>query len=51
MQKIALSRADPMSRFHNALYAGDVVSRIQVLRDVGLCKLFSRLSLLHFSTF
>lgn len=38
MQKIAQSRADPMSRFHNALYAGDVISRISVLRDVGLCK-------------
>ncbi|TDL13674.1 hypothetical protein BD410DRAFT_872564 [Rickenella mellea] len=36
MQKIAQPRADPMSRFHNALYAGDVESRIAVLRDVGL---------------
>ena len=25
-----------MSRFHNALYAGDVLGRISVLRDVGL---------------
>ena len=38
MQKIAQSRGDPMSRFHNALYAGDVESRISVLRDVGMCK-------------
>lgn len=38
MQKIAQSRGDPMSRFHNALYAGDVASRITVLRDVGMCK-------------
>lgn len=37
MQKIASSRGDPMSRFHNALYAGDVIARINVLRDVGLC--------------
>lgn len=37
MQKIADSRGDPMSRFHNALYAGDVMGRIAVLRDVGLC--------------
>jgi len=37
MQKIAESRGDPMSRFHNALYAGDVQSRVSLLRDVGLC--------------
>ncbi|KAL5481033.1 hypothetical protein ACEPAI_9974 [Sanghuangporus weigelae] len=36
MQKIASSRGDPMSRFHNALYAGDVENRIVVLRDVGM---------------
>ncbi|KAL4072497.1 coatomer WD associated region-domain-containing protein [Scleroderma yunnanense] len=36
MQKIADARGDPMSRFHNALYAGDVQNRITVLRDVGL---------------
>lgn len=36
MQKIADARGDPMSRFHNALYAGDLDSRIAVLRDVGL---------------
>lgn len=36
MQKIADVRGDPMSRFHNALYAGDVTGRIAVLRDVGL---------------
>nr|GAT59180.1 coatomer alpha subunit [Mycena chlorophos] len=36
MQKIADARGDPMSRFHNALYAGDVEGRIAVLRDVGL---------------
>lgn len=29
-----------MSRFHNALYAGDVENRISVLRDVGMCKCF-----------
>ena len=39
MQKIADARGDPMSRFHNALYAGDVAGRIAVLRDVGMCKL------------
>ncbi|KAJ3535115.1 hypothetical protein NM688_g7025 [Phlebia brevispora] len=36
MQKIADARGDPMSRFHNALYAGDVLGRITVLREVGL---------------
>ncbi|KAI9441289.1 coatomer subunit alpha-2 [Lactarius indigo] len=36
MQKIAEARGDPMSRFHNALYAGDVQGRIAVLREVGL---------------
>ncbi|KAI6116323.1 coatomer WD associated region-domain-containing protein [Pisolithus sp. B1] len=39
MQKIADARGDPMSRFHNALYAGDVLNRIAVLRDVGLYSL------------
>jgi coatomer subunit alpha len=41
MQKIAEARGDPMSRFHNALYAGDVRSRIAVLREVGLRTVFS----------
>lgn len=41
MQKIADARGDPMSRFHNALYAGDVEGRISVLRDVGLRACFS----------
>ncbi|KAI0078368.1 coatomer subunit alpha-2 [Panus rudis PR-1116 ss-1] len=36
MQKIADARGNPMSRFHNALYAGDVQARIAVLRDVGM---------------
>ncbi|KAJ7634767.1 coatomer subunit alpha-2 [Roridomyces roridus] len=36
MQKIADTRNDPMSRFHNALYAGDILSRIAVMRDVAL---------------
>lgn len=37
MQKIADARGDPMSRFHNALYAGDILGRIAVLKDVGMC--------------
>jgi hypothetical protein len=49
MQKIADARADPMSRFHNALYAGDVLGRIAVLRDVGLRK--CNCSALHFLDF
>ncbi|KAJ7835621.1 coatomer WD associated region-domain-containing protein [Mycena leptocephala] len=36
LQKIADARGDPMSRFHNALYAGDVLGRISVLRNVAL---------------
>jgi coatomer protein complex subunit alpha (xenin) len=36
MQKIADARGDPMSRFHNAMYVGDVHGRIAILRDVGL---------------
>ncbi|KAI0918559.1 hypothetical protein AcV5_002514 [Taiwanofungus camphoratus] len=36
MQKIADARGDPMSRFHNALYTGDIMGRISILRDVGL---------------
>ena len=36
MLKIAEARGDPMSRFHNALYAGDIQGRIAVLREVGL---------------
>lgn len=38
MQKIADARGDPMSRFHNALFAGDVAGRIAILREVGMCK-------------
>ncbi|KAG0142374.1 hypothetical protein CROQUDRAFT_135608 [Cronartium quercuum f. sp. fusiforme G11] len=36
MAKIAEMRADPMSKFHNALYSGAVQTRIAVLKDVGL---------------
>lgn len=36
MGKIAEMRGDQMSKFHNALYAGDVRARIAVLVDVGL---------------
>ncbi|KAG8856653.1 hypothetical protein FRB91_000492 [Serendipita sp. 411] len=39
MQKIAASRKDPLSRFHNALYAGDIEARISVLRDVDMLPL------------
>jgi coatomer subunit alpha len=41
MQKIADARGDPMSRFHNSLYAGDVEGRIAVMRDVGMCMLLN----------
>ncbi|KIO31399.1 hypothetical protein M407DRAFT_14100 [Tulasnella calospora MUT 4182] len=36
MQVIAEKRGDHMSKFHNALYSGDVKARIAVLRDVGM---------------
>lgn len=37
MAKIAEMRGDQMSKFHNALYLGNVEARIDVLREVGLC--------------
>lgn len=37
MLLIAQNRNDVMSRFHNALYLGDVQERIRVLAEVGLC--------------
>ncbi len=52
MQKIAQSRADPMSRFHNALYLGDVAGRIAVLRDIGMCKSgFNRRYVFHLMSY
>lgn len=38
MMKIAELRGDPMSRFQNALYLGEVEERIRLLQDVGQCK-------------
>jgi len=35
MRKIAELRGDPMARFHNALFLGDVRERVRVLRDAG----------------
>ncbi|KAI9302093.1 coatomer protein alpha subunit [Cunninghamella echinulata] len=35
MMKIAELRGDPMSRFQNALYLGEVEERIRLLQDVG----------------
>lgn len=45
MGKIAEARGDPMSKFQNTLYSGDVTSRVHLLRDVGLRKLTLLLSL------
>lgn len=36
MLKISEMRGDQMSRFHNALYLGNITARVQTLRDVGL---------------
>ena len=35
MLKIAEMRSDVMSRFHNALYLGDVAERVKLLTDAG----------------
>ncbi|POY75773.1 hypothetical protein BMF94_1183 [Rhodotorula taiwanensis] len=39
MAKIAEMRGDPMSRFHNSLYTGNVESRVQVLLEAGMTPL------------
>ncbi|QRV90867.1 coatomer subunit beta [Ceratobasidium sp. AG-Ba] len=36
MGKIAEARGDPMSKFQNTLYSGDVLGRIKLLQDVGM---------------
>jgi len=36
MGKIAEARGDPMSKFQNTLYSGDVEGRVNLLRDVGM---------------
>jgi len=38
MAKIAEHRGDMTSRFQNALYLGDVQNRIQMYKDIDLCK-------------
>lgn len=38
MAKIAEHRGDFTSRFHNALYLGDVEDRIQMFKEIDLCK-------------
>ncbi|KAJ3014266.1 UNVERIFIED_CONTAM: hypothetical protein HDU68_000356 [Siphonaria sp. JEL0065] len=35
MLKIAELRGDPMSRYHNALYLGDVEEQVRLLKEVG----------------
>ena len=37
MLEIAQKRNDVMSRFHNALYIGNVEEKIRILAEVGLC--------------
>ncbi|BGP32055.1 hypothetical protein JCM10296v2_003834 [Rhodotorula toruloides] len=39
MSKIAEMRGDPMSRFHNALYTGNVEGRVNVLAEAGMTPL------------
>ena len=38
MLKIAEMRNDVMSKFHNALYLGDVDEQLRILKEVGQCK-------------
>jgi hypothetical protein len=40
MQNIENVRGDPISRFHNAPYAGDVLGRFAILGDVGMRESF-----------
>ena len=39
MAKIAEHRGDSQSRFQNALYLGDVDTRVQMLKELDLCKI------------
>jgi coatomer protein complex subunit alpha (xenin) len=41
MLKIAGLRGDGMSRFHNALYLGDIRDRVKFLTEMHMCKLTS----------
>jgi len=45
MAKIAEHRNDYTARFQNAIYLGDVETRIQMLKEIDLCKNFFRLLL------
>lgn len=47
MAKIAQHRGDMTSRFQNALYLGDVQNRIQMFKDIDLCKSFIYLNRLN----
>ena len=38
MLKISEMRGDQMSRFHNALYLGNIAARVATLKEVGLCE-------------
>ena len=44
MAKIAEHRGDSQSRFQNALYMGDSGSRIQMFKDLDLCRLSAIMS-------
>lgn len=39
MAKIAEHRNDYTSRFQNSLYLGDIENRIQMLKEIDLCKI------------
>lgn len=47
MLQIAQHRNDVMSRFHNALYLGDVQERIRILAEQGQLVLGYLMSIVH----
>lgn len=51
MAKIAEHRSDTSSRFQNALYLGDIDSRIQMFKDIDMCMLRPTGELTHANDF
>jgi coatomer protein complex subunit alpha (xenin) len=47
MLKISEMRGEQMSRFHNALYLGNVAARVATLKEVGFCEFASSLLSAH----
>ena len=47
MQGISQKRGDNMSRFHNALYVGDVQERVRILAEIGQLPLAYLMAVAH----